>query len=112
MPIIRVGDGERDARPGGSITAIYIEVDEQPPGDATSIYAEQDTRGAVDKAVTVARDIFEEGVDLARSCAARVADALKTLPGGVRSPDEFELQLAIKLDAQLGAVLTKASVGA
>jgi hypothetical protein len=112
LPIIRVADDARYARPDGSVTAIYIEVDEPPPGDGTSIYAEQETRGAAGRAVAVARDVFDEGVELARSCAARVADALGTLPGGVRPPNEFELQLAIKLDAQLGAILTKATAGA
>jgi hypothetical protein len=112
LPIIRIAEGDRYARPDGSVTAIYVEVDEPPPGDGTSIYAEQDTRGAADRAIALARDVFDEGVELARACAARVADALTTLPGGVRPPDEFELQLAIRLDAQLGAVLTKASAGA
>jgi hypothetical protein len=112
LPIIRVSDGDRYPGQDRGVSAIYIEVDEPSVNDGTSIYADQDTRDAADRVVEAARDIFDDGIELARSCAARVAEALSALPGGVRAPDEFELQLAIKLDAQFGAVLARANAGA
>jgi hypothetical protein len=40
-----------------------------------------------------------------------VADTIADLDQKIR-PDEFELQIAIKLDAEAGAVLTKVGAGA
>jgi hypothetical protein len=59
-----------------------------------------------------ARDVFEDGVELARTAAARFAEGLIRLPAGVPPPAEVELQIAIKLDAEFGAVLAKATAGA
>jgi hypothetical protein len=108
MPIVRVPGTDSS----GEVLPIYVEVDTLVT-DPTSIYGDELTReGAAEKVMTAARDWFSDGVELARSCAARVADGLVHLPEGVRRPDEFELQIAIKLDSQFGAVLAKASAGA
>lgn len=107
-----VPEGKPDPAAVG-LRSIYVEVDDVPVVDGTAIYYEQETRNAAaDRVLTIAQDVFADGVELARSCAARVADGLGRLPAGVRSPDEFELQLAIKLDSEVGAVLAKAKAGA
>jgi Trypsin-co-occurring domain 1 len=48
---------------------------------------------------------------LVRYCASRVAETLDKV-AEVRPPTEFEVQLSIKLDAELGAILAKASAEA
>jgi hypothetical protein len=53
-----------------------------------------------------ARDIFGEGLQLAQHCATRVVSSFNDMPDAVR-PDEYEVQLAIRLDTELGAVLAK-----
>jgi hypothetical protein len=112
MPIARTETSE----PGGSLVPIYIEVDTLDTLDApddTSVYDEEETRqDAAQKVLTVAGDVFSDGVDLVRDCAAKVAHGLTHLPDGVRKPDELEVQLAIKVDATFGAVLAKLSPGA
>jgi hypothetical protein len=112
MPIVR---SELDAAPTSGeegFRAIYVEVDQVRDVEPASVYSEIETRAEpAQKVVTLARDLFGEGVELARSCAARVARGLTNLPDAMR-PDEFELQLAIKLDAEVGAVITKAHAGA
>ncbi len=112
MPIARTEILE----PGGSLVPIYLEVDSLDTLDApdpTSVYDEEETRtDAAKKVLAVAGDVFSDGVDLVRDCAAKVAHGLAHLPGGVRKPDELEVRLAIKVDATFGAVLAKLSPGA
>lgn len=65
-----------------------------------------EARGAKEKVIESARDYFADGMAMARNCAVSMAENMRTLGKSVR-PDEMELQLAIKLDAEAGAVLTK-----
>ncbi len=112
MPIVRSELDASAAQGGEGFRAIYVEVDQARDVDPASIYAEIETRAEpAQKVITLARDVFGEGVELARSCAARVAQGLANLPDAMR-PDEFELQLAIKLDSEVGAVIAKARAGA
>ena len=48
---------------------------------------------------------------LARNCAVQVIEEVQEMNTDV-CPDEFEIQLAIKLDSEIGAVLAKASAEA
>lgn len=56
-------------------------------------------------------ELFEKGMDLARHCAAKVVENMKNM-GDATRPDEFQLQFAVKLDTQVGAVLAKAGTEA
>lgn len=53
-----------------------------------------------------ARDLFGDGLELAQNCATRVVNSIKEI-GGAAKPDEFELQFAIKLDTEVGAIIAK-----
>lgn len=103
-------------QPDGAVVPIYIEVDTLAVlerADGTDVYEGEETReNAAQRVLTVAGDVFSDGVELVRDCAAKVAHGLTRLPGNVRRPDEFEVQLAIKVDANFGAVLAKVSPGA
>jgi hypothetical protein len=66
------------------------------------------TRGisSAEKVVEAARDYFGEAVELAKNCASSLAANLQSL-GKTSRPNEIQVQLAIKIDAEAGAVLTK-----
>ncbi|MFJ4843956.1 CU044_2847 family protein [Streptomyces sp. NPDC088733] len=59
----------------------------------------------------IARNVFSDGLEPARRCAQQAATRLGELGHGL-TPDEVELQLAIKFDATLGAVLAKSGAEA
>jgi Trypsin-co-occurring domain 1 len=91
----------------GTARQILVEVDEVLP----ELPDDVEIRGArVERVVEVARDLFDDGLDLVSNCAKRVSTGIESLDDKLR-PDELELQLSIKLDAQVGAVLTKAGAG-
>jgi len=103
MPIVRSAEEVE----GGSV-AILVEVDHPPvqPG----VYG--DVRGGgAEKVIEGAQDVFGKGLQLARTCASQVVENIRKVREDQR-PDEFQVQLAIKLDAEVGAILTKASAGA
>ena len=50
-------------------------------------------------------------MELARTCASQMVENINKVREDHR-PDEFQIQLAIKLDAQVGAILAKAGAGA
>jgi len=102
MPIV---ESKHDIN--GQTVQINIEMDSAP--SAKTPYGA--TRGAKETVVESARDYFADGMALARHCAAAMVESMQALGAAVR-PDEVELQLAIKLDAQAGAVLTKLSAEA
>jgi hypothetical protein len=91
----------------GGTVAILVEVDHPPaqPG----VYG--DVRGGAEKVIEGAQDVFGKGLELARTCASQVVESVSKLQKDHR-PDEFQVQLAIKLDAEVGAILSKASAGA
>ncbi|MET7570282.1 CU044_2847 family protein [Streptomyces sp. NPDC005492] len=99
-------DGLNQERP------IYVEVDTAPPGGLEEMYDGIDTReGAAERVLAVARDVYGDGLELARRCARQAAGRLHDLGEGL-TPDEVELQLSIKLDAELGAFLVKSGAEA
>lgn len=92
----------------GDSVAILVEVDHPPaqPG----VYG--DVRGGgTEKVIEGVQDLFGKGLQLARTCASQVAEGIRKVQEDQR-PDEFQVQLAIKLDAEVGAILSKASAGA
>jgi len=91
----------------GDSVAILVEVDHPPiqPG----VYG--DVRGGAEKVIEGAHDVFGKGLDLARTCASQVVESVRKVQEDHR-PDEFQVQLAIKLDAEVGAILSKMSAGA
>lgn len=87
----------------GQNVVINIEMD-SAPSSKTQYGA---VRGAAsEKVIESARDYFADGMALARHCAAGMVESLQSLAAAAR-PDEVEMQLAIKLDANAGAVLAK-----
>jgi NTP-dependent ternary system trypsin peptidase co-occuring protein len=104
MPIIetkKIIDGEE--------ITIHIEVDETP---MIPEWPHGEMRGPrTERVVEAVRDVFDDGMKLVRNCAAHVVDSIKAMSDAIR-PEEFELQLTIKLDSEVGAVLVKASTGA
>ncbi|WP_327400532.1 HD domain-containing protein [Streptomyces sp. NBC_01288] len=92
---------------------IYVEVDTAPtPDGLKDMYDGIDTReNAAERVLAVARDVYGDGLELARNCARQAAGRLHDLGEGL-TPDEVELQLSIKLDAELGAFLVKSGAEA
>ncbi|MFF7447996.1 MULTISPECIES: CU044_2847 family protein [unclassified Streptomyces] len=92
---------------------VYVEVDGVPAtGGINDVYRGIDTRGnPAERVMTAAREVYTDGLDLARRCARQAADRLGDLGDGL-VPDEVELQLSIKLDAELGAILVKSTAEA
>ena len=99
------------ARVDGQELNILVEIDEAPVSGA-DIYEDLQTRGErTERVISMARDVFGEGLELARNCATRVAHSIADFDQKIR-PDEVEVQIAIKLEAEAGAVLTKVGAGA
>lgn len=101
MPIIK-STSEVD----GEQVDIYIEVDEVPEiPDAES--PSQDTRESLArKSLKAVDNVFGDGLALSRKCALQVIQSVSKMHDDVK-PNEFEVQLAIKLNSEVGAVLTK-----
>ncbi len=91
--------------------SIKIEVDGVWDEDLAQIYDGETRQNPLGVVRGISADLLREGLDLVRSCAESAHGALARVPKG-RRPDEFELQLAVKLDASVGAVLAKSSAGA
>jgi len=88
---------------------IYIEVDTP---QAPNPYTEGDIlRWQGSQVVDAARDIFGSGMDLISTCAEQVFRAVQKVDQVLR-PTDFEVQLSIKLDSEVGAILAKASAEA
>jgi hypothetical protein len=82
-----------------------IEVDRLPE---VNVYGETRNAAATLKA---AGDLFGDGLELARRTAGRVVESIKKMEDEIR-PNEFEVQLAIKLDGEVGAFVVKTSAEA
>ncbi len=89
----------------GTITTIYIEVDKPEVISTANAFA--DTRDGQQ----VVSDVFNKGMDLIHTCAEQIVTTVKKVEQRAR-PAEFEVLLAIKLDAQVGAILAKTSTEA
>jgi len=85
---------------------IYIEVDEEPEvPDSDNPY--QDVRESIaKKAIKAVGNVFGDGLALSRRCAREVIHSVNQMDDEVK-PNEFEVQLAIKLNSEVGAALTK-----
>jgi hypothetical protein len=92
----------------GEEVAIYIEVDQLPQQPRT-YYG--DLRDQGKEVVAAANDVFSKGMSLIQTCAEQVVTTIQKVDHTVR-PTEFEIQLAIKLDSEVGAILAKASAEA
>lgn len=65
----------------------------------------QDLRDG-ERRLEAARDLFGDGIKLAQNCATRVVNGIKAMKETTK-PDEFQLQFAITLDTQVGAIIAK-----
>ncbi len=101
MPIIK-----STSEVEGEQIDIYIEVDEEPEvPDSENPY--QDVRESLaKKAVKAVGNVFGDGLALSRRCAREVIHCVNQMDDEVK-PNEFEVQLAIKLNSEVGAALTK-----
>ena len=91
----------------GQEVDIYIEVDREPSVETPF----KDTReGRGEKAAKAVGDLFGQGLALSRKCAAQVIESVQQMSDEIK-PNEFEVQLAIKLDSEVGALIAKATTG-
>jgi hypothetical protein len=92
---------------------IYVEVETVPEtGGLDGVFDGIETRGrAAERVLEVTRNVYDDGLELARRCAIQAASRFADLGQGFK-PDQVELQLSIKLDAELGAVLVKSGAEA
>lgn len=96
--------------PAGADGPIPIQVEIEPgspaPDGLGAVYGDEKTRGrASQRVVQSARDAYTDGIDLARRCAAQAVQRFSELSDELR-PDEIEMQLAIKVDAGVAALVT------
>ena len=83
----------------GEQIIIHIEMDDISESD-------DGLEGISSRLLETTRDVFGDGMKLARNCAVRVVEEVQEMTTDI-CPDEFEIQLAVKLDSQVGAVLVK-----
>ncbi|WP_328494007.1 hypothetical protein OHS59_15625 [Streptomyces sp. NBC_00414] len=77
-----------------------------PDGGLAAVYGDEEVRGrAAQRVVEVAHDAYTDGLDLARRCAAQAVGRFAELTDDLR-PDEIEMQLSIKVDAGVAALVT------
>lgn len=105
MPIVRTTETV-----GEEQVPVLIEVDEVPPKQVDDVYGPA-RGGRSEKVLDAAGGLFNDGLQLARSCATEAVQAINQAGDAVR-PHEFQVALAIKLDAEVGAVLAKSRAGA
>ncbi len=97
MPIV-----ENVEKIDGNDFTMIIEVEKEPQRESPY----KNLRD-IDKTLVKTSELFDKGMDLARNCAAKVVESMKKMGDAVK-PSEFQLQFAVKLDTQVGAVLAKA----
>ncbi|KPL87573.1 CU044_2847 family protein [Herpetosiphon geysericola] len=81
---------------------INIELDE---ADTANSFYDHSQRSVTD-VLTKTQNVFRQGLNLARDCASMAYQAIQDIDMAIR-PSEFEIQLAIKLNTETGAILTK-----
>ena len=104
MPIISTVDTIGDEQ-----VTILVEVDKAPSTEGP--YSGPHRGGPREQIIESARDVFDEGITLARACAKKAVNGIQLLDLKFR-PEEFELKLAISLDSEVGAFVAKAGAGA
>ena len=90
----------------GEEITIAIEVDRLPEPEGPY----RDLRDG-SSALSSVRDLFGSAMTLAQDSAARVTASMQKMNEAIK-PDQFELQFAVKLDTEVGAVIAKSSAGA
>jgi hypothetical protein len=106
VPVVRTEEIVGDQK-----VPVLIEVDEVPRStDLDEIYGPHRGEKA-EKVLNAAGGLFNDGLRLARSCAVEAVQAMDEAAEAAK-PQELQIQLAIKLDAEVGAVLAKSSAGA
>lgn len=91
----------------GEEVTILIEVDDVPSEESPW----GDLLDGSDNALNAVNDLFSKGMALSRNCAKLVVDSIYRMDDAVR-PNELEVQFAIALESEVGAVLAKAKTGA
>ena len=66
------------------------------------------TQGVTKDVLRHAQNVFGNGVDLVRHCATQMVTGVQNLDDSLK-PDSLEVELAIKLTSEMGAVLAKVS---
>lgn len=90
----------------GDDVTMYIEVDDkQLPSPTRSSDPPSPGRSMLPRA---AQDTFLQAMGLIETCATQVSSTVKAIPQEAR-PKEFEVAFAVKIDAEFGAILAKAS---
>jgi len=91
----------------GNDVTIQVEVDSASLADLrTGDLAAVPRSGERHDLARKGRAVFTDGLELIKNCAAAAVGKLNELKETMK-PDEFELQLAVKLDAEAGAFLTR-----
>jgi hypothetical protein len=92
MPIVR-----DTIQKDGQQVEIYIEVEE-------AAGAGDDFLDNSHRVINTAREMFASGMNLIQTCAEQVWETIERVEQNMR-PSECEVQLSIKLDTQVGAIL-------
>ena len=102
MPLIKITEQVEDQE-----LILLIDVDEPQKDDPY-----KDSRDfPIDKVKDSIRDVFDDGIAMARACAYKVVVGMNKLDESYR-PEEFELKLGISLDSDVGAFVAKAGASA
>lgn len=94
----------------GQSMEILIEVEKAPEIEDDYYTDTRDLRERAREAIAAVDGVFGEGLRLAQRCAVRARDSLATMAESVQ-PDEFDIQFAIKLDSEVGAVIASTTTG-
>ena len=76
-----------------------------------SVRGIEEATAVAEKVIASGKDVFGEGVKLAKGCAIQTIANFKTMKDEYR-PDEVEVKLAIALKGEAGAVLVNAGAEA
>ena len=96
---------------GGEEVVILVEVDDGVGPASAADWGGGTRADRASKVIDATRDVFGDGLALARDSAARAVQSWRDMTEEVR-PDSYQLQLAIKLDIEAGAVIAKLGAGA
>lgn len=97
---------ESKAQIGNDELSIFVEVDED--AEVAAWFTEGETRS---DGIRKVNDLLGNGLRLVRNCAVQVVDQVNQMADTVK-PNEFDVQFAVKLDSEVGAVIAKAKSGA
>lgn len=104
MAVLRTTEGQNDRQ-----VTILLEVDDVVADH--NVYGGDHLGDRLDRVVATAHGAFADGLELVRTCAAQIVNQMASLDDAIR-PDEYQVQLAVKFDSEVGAVIAKAAAGA